>query len=83
MSRNAVDDVTYNVADGKEGTLLLNAPAHVAAVVALADDALVALDLGAKGLLAADEEEGHGWLLLEVLVFGIGMVCIVMVSELG
>lgn len=59
--------VAYNVADGEEWALLFHARAHVAAVVALGGDALVALDLGAKGLLAADEEERHcgcvGWRL--------------------
>lgn len=48
-----------NVANGKKGALLLHAGAVIAAVVTLGDDALVALDLGAKGLLAAHKEKGH------------------------
>lgn len=52
--------MTYNEADGEEGTALEDAAGHVAAVVALADDALIALELLAKRFLAADEEEEHG-----------------------
>lgn len=59
-SVDRVSSTTYNEADGEERTALEDAAGHVAAVVALADDALVALELLAKRLLAADEEEEHG-----------------------
>lgn len=50
---------TYNVADSKEWALLLNVPSHVAAMVALADDTLIALDFRAKCLLTTDKKKGH------------------------
>lgn len=50
---------TYDPAESEEGTTLEHASGHVAAVVALADDALVAREFLADGLLAADEEEEH------------------------
>lgn len=48
---------TYNKAKGKKGPAFDDSARHVAAVVALADDALVALDFGPEGVLAADEKE--------------------------
>lgn len=51
---------TYHPAEGEEGAALEHAAGHVAAVVALADDALVAGELLADGLFAAHEEEEHG-----------------------
>lgn len=51
-----------NEAKCEEWAALDDTARHVATVVALADDALVALDLGPEGVLAADEEEeDHGW----------------------
>lgn len=50
---------THDEAKREEGPALDDAAGHVSAVVALADDALVALDLVAEGVLAADEEEEH------------------------
>lgn len=50
-----------NKAKSEKGPAFDDSTRHVATVVALADDALIALDLGAKGVLAADkEEEDHG-----------------------
>lgn len=46
-----------NKAKGEERAALDDTARHVATVVALADDALVALDFGPEGVLAADEEE--------------------------
>lgn len=52
---------TYNKAKGEERAALDDTARHVATVVALADDALVALDFGPEGVLPADEEEeDHG-----------------------
>lgn len=52
---------TYNEAKGEEWAAFDDTARHVATVVALADDALVALDFGPEGVLAADEEEeDHG-----------------------
>lgn len=51
---------THDEAEGEEGSSLEDAAGHVPAVVALAHEALVALELLAEGLLAADEEEEHG-----------------------
>lgn len=53
--------MTYNEAKGEEWAAFDDTARHVATVVALADDALVALDFGPEGVLAADEEEeDHG-----------------------
>lgn len=49
--------MTYNKAKCEKGPAFDDSSRHVATVVALADDALIALDLRAKGVLAADEEE--------------------------
>lgn len=51
---------TYDEAEGKERAALEDATGHVAAVVTLADDALVPVKFAAEGLLAACEEEEHG-----------------------
>ncbi len=51
---------TYNEAKGEPGVALEHMARHVPAVVALADNALVARDLLAEGVLTADEEEEHG-----------------------
>lgn len=50
---------TYNEAKGKPRVRLDDLAAVVAAVVALADDALVALDFLAEGVLATGEDETH------------------------
>ena len=55
---------TYDVAKGEERVALHDVAGHVAAVVALADDALVALDVAAESVLAAHEDEGHDGLRL-------------------
>lgn len=52
---------TYNEAKCEEWAALDDTARHVATVVALADDALIALDFGPESVLAADEEEeDHG-----------------------
>jgi hypothetical protein len=58
------EGITYNKAKGEERPAFNDSAGHVATIVALADDALIALDLGAEGVLTADEEEEHhGWQL--------------------
>lgn len=52
-------DITYNEAECEERIALDDMAGHVAAVMALADDALIAGDLLAESVLAADEEEEH------------------------
>lgn len=52
---------THNPAEGEEGMRLHHATRHVAAVVALADELLVAGDGLLKGFLAEDEEEEHDY----------------------
>lgn len=60
-ARKKKKKTTYNKAKSEKGPALDDSTRHVATVVALADDALIALDLGAKGVFAADkEEEDHG-----------------------
>jgi hypothetical protein len=67
---------THDEAEGEEGSSLEDAAGHVAAVVALADEALVALEFFAEGLLAADEEEEHG-VGVGVICCSIGLCCLV------
>lgn len=50
---------TNDEAECEPGIGLYDATGHVAAVVALVDHALVALDILAEGVLAAGEEEEH------------------------
>lgn len=52
---------THDEADGEPGMALDHMAGHVAAMVALADHALIAGNLLAEGALAAEEEEEHGF----------------------
>jgi hypothetical protein len=52
---------TYNKAEGEPRVGFDDPAAPVTAVVALADDTLVALDFLAEGVLTASEDEAHCW----------------------
>lgn len=51
---------TYNEAEREERVALDDVGGHVSTVMALANETLVALELLAERVLAADEEEKHG-----------------------
>lgn len=54
-------EAAYNEAQGKPRMAFDDLAAVVSAVVALADDALVALNLFAEGVFAAGKYNTHGW----------------------
>jgi hypothetical protein len=69
LLREEKGERTYDEAECEERSSLENATRHVAAMMALANEALVALEFLAERLLAADEEEEHGVCLSAGLAF--------------
>jgi hypothetical protein len=59
LNRDFFPKLTYHETDGKEWAALEDSCRHVAAVVALGRDTLVALDIAAKCVFAAEKEEEH------------------------